>query len=54
MLDRVLQSDGEVKLCGTCMDARGMAEGELMPGASRGTLDGLREWTEWADQVLVY
>jgi uncharacterized protein involved in oxidation of intracellular sulfur len=54
MLDRVLKSDGEVKLCGTCMDARGMAEGELMPGASRGTLDGLREWTEWADQVLVY
>ena len=53
MLDRVLKS-GEVQLCGTCMDARGMTEAELIPGASRGVLEGLREWTEWADQVLVY
>jgi uncharacterized protein involved in oxidation of intracellular sulfur len=54
MLDRILKSNGEVHLCGTCMDARGMAQGELLTPASRGTLDELREWTEWADQVLVY
>jgi len=54
MLERVLKSNGEVKLCGTCMDARGIAEDEIITSASRGTLDGLREWTEWADQALVY
>ncbi len=54
MLGRVQQSKGEVQLCGTCMDARGLTEDELIPGASRGTLEALREWTEWADQVLVY
>ena len=54
MLDRILKSNGEVQLCGTCMDARGMTEEELLPATSRGTLDGLRAWTEWAEQVFVY
>lgn len=31
---------GEVLLCGTCMDARGLADAELVEGARRSTLDG--------------
>ena len=37
MLGKVLRA-GEVGLCGTCMDARGMAEAEMVDGAKRSTL----------------
>jgi uncharacterized protein involved in oxidation of intracellular sulfur len=45
---------GEVLLCGTCMDARGLADAELVEGARRSTLDELAERTLAADQVLVF
>jgi uncharacterized protein involved in oxidation of intracellular sulfur len=45
---------GEVGLCGTCMDARGMAETECTEGAKRGTMAQLAEWTMQADKVLVF
>jgi uncharacterized protein involved in oxidation of intracellular sulfur len=37
MLGKVIRK-GEVALCGTCMDARGMTEAEMVEGAQRGTL----------------
>lgn len=43
-----------VGVCGTCMDARGMKAEELMDGAHRGTLDELADWSEWAEQILVF
>ncbi len=45
---------GEVLLCGTCMDARGLTEAELTEGAQRSTLDALAERTLAADRVLVF
>jgi uncharacterized protein involved in oxidation of intracellular sulfur len=45
---------GEVGLCGTCMDARGLREEEVIEGARRGTLAQLAEWTAEADKVLVF
>ena len=53
MLGKVLRK-GEVGLCGTCMDARGMAEAEFIEGAKRATLAQLAEWTTQADKVLVF
>ena len=44
----------EVGVCGTCMDARGIADGELAEGAKRGTLSQLTEWKTWADKVLAF
>jgi uncharacterized protein involved in oxidation of intracellular sulfur len=44
----------EVSVCGTCMDARGIADGELAEGTKRGTLSQLTDWTAWADKVLVF
>ena len=44
----------EVGVCGTCMDARGIADGELVEGAKRGTLSQLTDWTAWAERVLVF
>jgi uncharacterized protein involved in oxidation of intracellular sulfur len=45
---------GEVGLCGTCMTARGIEDGELVPGAARKTLNDLAAWTAEADKVLVF
>ncbi len=53
MLGRVIRN-GEVGLCGTCMDARGLADGEVMEGARRSTLSQLADWTIEADKVLVF
>jgi sulfur relay (sulfurtransferase) complex TusBCD TusD component (DsrE family) len=36
------------------MDARGITAGDLAQGIRRGSLEELVEWTEWADQVLVF
>ena len=54
MLKRVLGSKGTVLLCGTCMDARGIGEAELMEGARRSTMDELAAATADADKVLVF
>lgn len=44
----------EIGVCGTCMDARGIADGELAEGTQRGTLSQLTDWTAWADKALVF
>jgi len=44
----------EVVLCGTCMDARGIEEGDLIAGTSRGTMPQLAGLTLAADKVLVF
>ena len=54
MLTRVISSKGSVLLCGTCMDARGMSESELLEGAQRSTMDVLAAATVEADKVLVF
>lgn len=45
---------GRVLLCGTCMDARGLTDDEIVAGAIRSTMDELAEATERADKVLVF
>ena len=54
MLKRLLASKGEVLLCGTCMDARGLDDAALMVGARRSTMDELATATMDADKVLVF
>lgn len=54
MLGSVANHGGAVAVCGTCMDARGIAAEDLIAGAHRSTLDELTEWTAWADKVLVF
>jgi uncharacterized protein involved in oxidation of intracellular sulfur len=54
MLRGVARRGGEIGVCGTCMDARGIADGELTDGARRGSLDQLTDWTQWADRTLVF
>lgn len=53
MLKPILRK-GEVLLCGTCMDARGLTEAELMEGARRSSMVELTDRTIAADKVLVF
>lgn len=46
--------NGEVLACGTCMDARGLADNDIVQGARRSTIAGLAERTLAADKVLVF
>ena len=41
-------------LCGTCMDARGLTENDLIEGSRRSSMDELAEATVAADKVLVF
>ena len=54
MLRSVARRGGVIGVCGTCMDARGMTDEELAEGCRRSTMDELTEWTQQADQVLVF
>jgi uncharacterized protein involved in oxidation of intracellular sulfur len=54
MLQVVAQNRGEIGVCGTCMDARGLQDTDLVQGSRRSTLEELTDWTLWADQILVF
>ncbi len=55
MLKRVLAGPSNaVLLCGTCMDARGLGDNELVEGARRSTMDELAQATIAAEKVLVF
>lgn len=54
LMIKAVARKGEVLLCGTCMDARGLSDEELVEGARRSTLDELAEQTLAADRVLVF
>ncbi|MDP2805584.1 MAG: DsrE family protein [Gallionellaceae bacterium] len=54
MIGNVVRHGGEIGICGTCMDARGMGDDNIADGTHRSTLAELAEWTVWADKVLVF
>jgi len=54
MLAGVIRHGGEVGCCGTCMDARALAEDGLVPGARRSTLEEVTDWTLWAGKVVSF
>ncbi len=54
MLQAVYRHGAKIGVCGTCLDARGIAAEELLEGAVRGTLEQLTDWTVWADKTLVF
>jgi uncharacterized protein involved in oxidation of intracellular sulfur len=53
-LKMIAHAGGEIGVCGTCMDARGIGDTGLVEGALRGSLAEWAEWTQWADKVLVF
>jgi len=53
-LKRFATGAHKLLLCGTCMDARGLAESDLIEGARRSSMDELAAATIEADRVLVF
>ena len=57
-LERMLKRFGtghhNLLLCGTCMDARGLMESELIDGARRSSMDELATATIAAEKILVF
>ena len=45
---------GEIGVCGTCMDARGITDTELTDTTRRSSLEELTNWVQWADRTLVF
>ena len=54
MLTGFIRHGGEVACCGTCLDARGLAESDLIEHAPRSTMVTLAAWTVEADDVLTF
>ncbi|MCW8931281.1 MAG: DsrE family protein [Gammaproteobacteria bacterium] len=53
MLNSVLRK-GKILLCGTCMDARGVTDEEIIDGAQRSTMKELAQHTLDSEKVLVF
>jgi uncharacterized protein involved in oxidation of intracellular sulfur len=54
MIGAVLRHGGAVGVCGSCIDARGIGESELVEGARRSSMEELTSWTLEAEKVLVF
>lgn len=54
MLGMIARAGGTIGVCGTCLDARGISEPDLVKGAARSTMDELTAWTQWSDKVIVF
>ena len=54
MIRGLLNHEATVGCCGTCLDARGLAEEQLVEGAHRSTMEELADWIQRADRTLVF
>lgn len=54
MLRLILSYGGSVGLCGTCADARGLADADFVDGVQRCTLQTLTDWVQQVERVLTY
>ena len=54
MLKAAVRQGAVVGVCGSCLDARAIGEGDVIEGAHRGSMDELTAWTLEADKVLTF
>ncbi|MGC8484737.1 MAG: DsrE/DsrF/TusD sulfur relay family protein [Candidatus Baltobacteraceae bacterium] len=54
MLRNVVRKHGAIGVCGSCMDARGLSDDDLIEGTHRSSMDELTQWTIGADKVMVF
>lgn len=54
MLKGLVRHGGEVGVCGSCMDARGISAENLVEGTRQSSLDEWAQWTIEADKVVVF
>ena len=54
MLKSVLSKHGQIKICGTCIEARGIDKLGLIDGAESSTMSQLAQWVVDSDKVLTF
>ena len=54
MLAALPRHSGVIGACGTCMDARGITDQELIEGVRRSSMEELTAWTLEADKVISF
>lgn len=54
MLKSILDNSGEVRLCGTCVDARGLKELPLLEGTQKSTMSEFTNWVLDSDKVISF
>lgn len=54
MLKGITNRGAVLAVCGSCIDARGIVETELVPEVARGTMEQLAAWTVESDRILVF
>jgi tRNA 2-thiouridine synthesizing protein D len=54
MLSDAIKSGAIVKLCGSCTEARGLSQDEIVEGAEIGTMKELVDWVDSSDKVLIF
>lgn len=54
MLSAVTRRGAKVGVCGSCMEARGISEAELVEGTQKSSLEEWTRWTIEADKALIF
>lgn len=54
MLKGIITKSGKVKLCGTCLEARGLANLKFIDGCEKSSMKELAQWTVEVDKVLTF
>lgn len=54
LLQIASRQGASIAACGTCLEARGIVDGELIERVTRGTMEVLTNWTVQTDRTLVF
>lgn len=54
MLGMLLKRGVEIKVCGACINARGLKEEGLVEGVERGSMMGLAEWVMQSQKIITF
>ncbi len=54
MLEAFARHGGQVGVCGSCLDARGLSDPDLLEGTRRSSMEELTSWTVGADKIITF
>ena len=54
MLKAIINKGGKVKLCGGCIDARGVAALQFIDSCERSNMSELVQWSVEADKIMTF
>ena len=54
MIKAVINKGGQIKLCGSCCEARGLSQLALIDGTEISTMSQLAQWVVETDKVLTF